>query len=61
MVEEERYCGDIIIQISAVNNSLKALGHKILKNHLKTCVVEDIKNNKLDIIDEVIDLTQKIN
>lgn len=61
MIEEDRYCGDILIQISAIDKSLKSLGNQILKNHLSTCVVEDIKNDKLEIIDEVMDLIKKLN
>ena len=61
MIEEDRYCDDILIQISAVNNSLKSLGNEMLKSHLATCVVEDIKNDKLEVIDDVVDLFGKLN
>ena len=57
MVDNDRYCGDLLIQISAVDQSLKSLGSRILKNHLETCVV---KNDKLEIIDEVMDLISKL-
>ena len=61
MIENDRYCNDILIQISAVDKSLKSLGNVILKNHLSTCVVEDIKNDKLDVIDEIFNLFAKLN
>lgn len=60
MVIDDRYCGDILIQIAAINRALKSLSNEILKNHLTTCVVEDIKKEKLEVIDEVIDLFNKI-
>ncbi len=60
MVEEDRYCADILMQIAAVDKALKSLGTEILKSHLSTCVVEDIKNNNLEIIDEVINLFNKL-
>ena len=60
MVIDDRYCGDILIQVAAINRALKSLSNEILKNHLTTCVVEDIKNEKLEVIDEVIDLFNKI-
>ena len=60
MLEEDRYCSDILIQISAVDKALKKLGQEILENHMKTCMVEDIKNNKIDTIDEVMDLCRKL-
>ena len=61
MIEDDRYCNDILIQISAINKSLKSLGNEILKSHLSTCVVNDLKNNNLEVVDEVIDLFEKLN
>ncbi len=61
MIEENRYCNDILIQISAVIKSLKSVENELLKNHLSTCVVRDIKNDKLEIIDEFMDFIKKIN
>lgn len=60
MIVDDRYCGDILIQISAVNNSLKSLGNNILEKHLSTCVVSDIKNNNFEILDEVMSLVKKL-
>ena len=42
-------------------HSLKSLGNNILKSHMKSCMVENIKNDKLEIIDEVVELIDKIN
>ena len=39
MIANDRYCGDILIQIAAVNKSLQTIGNSILENHIKTCVV----------------------
>lgn len=61
MISDDRYCADILIQISAINKSLKSLGNEIMKSHLSTCVVEDIKNDKLEVIDEVVSLFEKMN
>jgi len=61
MIDDDRYCGEVLIQISAVNRALKSLGNKMLKSHLSTCVVNDIRSGKLEIIDEVMDLIEKIN
>ena len=60
MVDEDRHCDDIMIQISAVSNALKSLGQEILLNHMKTCMVEDINNKKYDTIDEVMDLCRRM-
>ena len=60
MVQDDRYCKDILIQISAITKSLNSIAIKILKNHLDTCVVEDIKKGNLEITQEVIDLIKKL-
>jgi DNA-binding FrmR family transcriptional regulator len=39
MIEEERYCVDILNQISAVRSALDALGVELLTNHLESCVI----------------------
>ena len=61
MVENDRYCGDILIQISSASNALKSLGNEILKNHMKTCVVENIQEGNTEIVDELVDLFAKLN
>ncbi len=61
MIIEDRYCDDVLIQISASMKSLKSLGNEMLKNHLATCVVEKIKQEDDRVIDEVIDLFSRLN
>ena len=60
MIEDDRYCNDVLIQISSTIYALKGLGTEMLKSHLRTCVVKDIKNNKLEILDEAVDLFGKL-
>ncbi len=60
MIEDDRYCGDVLIQIAAVSKSLQSLGNKILEKHLKTCVVDEIKDGNIDIIDDVMLLIKKL-
>lgn len=61
MLEEDRYCNDILIQISAINKSLKSVSNEMLKSHLIHCVATDIKNDNLEIIDEVMTLIKNLN
>lgn len=61
MVEQDIYCDDILIQISAASNSLKSLGRLILENHIRTCVVDEIKDGNNEIIDELIRSFSKLN
>jgi DNA-binding FrmR family transcriptional regulator len=60
MVEDDRYCSDILLQVSSATNALKSFGNELLKSHMKSCMVEDIKNDKLEVIDEVFDLFGKL-
>ncbi|MEJ7604797.1 MAG: metal-sensitive transcriptional regulator [Bryobacteraceae bacterium] len=42
MVEEDRYCADIMIQISAVHEALRTVGRALMRNHLKHCATQAI-------------------
>lgn len=46
MVQDERYCTDILVQVSAVQSALNGFTTRLLSSHIKTCVVQDIKNGK---------------
>lgn len=61
MVENDAYCNDVLIQLSAVKNSIKSLSSAILENHLYTCVARDLENGELDTMDEVISLFKRFN
>lgn len=61
MIEEDTYCNDLLIQLSAVINSLKSLSNHVLENHLYTCVTRDLGNGDVEAIDEVIGLFKKFN
>lgn len=60
MIVDDRYCDDVLIQLLAVTKSLKSIGNNIMKNHLSTCVVEEIQNGNKEIIDEVMYLFGRI-
>ena len=60
MIEEDRYCGDILMQVAAVESALQALGYVMLQDHMETCVVEEIQNGNTAIVDEAIELVKKL-
>ena len=43
MVEEERYCADILVQIASVQEALRAVGRSLMKNHLRHCAAQAIR------------------
>ncbi|MGL4913772.1 MAG: metal-sensitive transcriptional regulator [Romboutsia sp.] len=61
MVEEERYCVDILVQISAIRSAINKVGAMILENHVKGCVNNSIKNNDEDIESTINELVDTIN
>ena len=61
MIENDAYCNDVLIQLSAVENSVKSLSAHILENHLYKCVTRDLENGDLDTIDELISLFKRFN
>lgn len=60
MVQEDRYCVDILTQVSAVQAALNSFNKTLLKNHIKTCVVEDIKADNEAAVDELCGVIQKL-
>jgi CsoR family transcriptional regulator, copper-sensing transcriptional repressor len=59
MVEEERYCADILTQISSVHEALRGVGRELVRNHLKHCATSAIRkgdDSAEAMYDEVVDL-----
>ena len=59
MVEEDRYCGDVLTQLAAVESAVKAISREVMRDHLETCVVERIQAGDTEVVDEVMDLFRK--
>ena len=60
MLDDNRYCGDILTQVAAVESALQAFGYVVLKEHMETCVVEKIKQGDVEVIDEAVELIKKL-
>lgn len=60
MVEEDRYCIDILNQVSAASSALNSFSEKLLGNHIKSCVVNDIKNDQMETVDELLKTIKKM-
>jgi CsoR family transcriptional regulator, copper-sensing transcriptional repressor len=62
MVEEDRYCADIMTQISSAHEALRAVGRELMRNHLKHCATAAIKSGdeEADVMyDELVDMMYK--
>ena len=63
MVEEDRYCPDVITQIASVQEALRGVGRQLLRNHLKHCATSAIKKGPADAdrtYDELLELITSI-
>lgn len=61
MINDNRYCKDVLLQVAACEKALQSFGYQILQEHLSSCVTTKIKNGDLEIIDETMDIIRKIN
>lgn len=60
MVEKNAYCTDILIQVAAANAALNAFNKELLANHIRTCVADDIRSGRDDVIDDLVNTLQKL-
>ena len=59
MVEEDRYCADVLIQLAAVEKAVGAISRELMADHLETCVVERIQAGDTEVVSEVMDLLKR--
>ena len=59
MIEEDRYCADVLTQISSVHEALRSVGKELMRNHLKHCATAAIREGNTEIYDELLDLMYK--
>lgn len=60
MLEDDAYCPDILIQVSAVTSALGSFSRVLLSNHISTCVAEDLRAGNDETIGELIRTLQKM-
>lgn len=59
MIEDSRYCVDVLVQVSAVQSALQSFGRELLCSHIRSCVADDIRNGGEDAVEELVMLLQK--
>jgi CsoR family transcriptional regulator, copper-sensing transcriptional repressor len=62
MIEEDRYCADIMTQISSVHEALRSVGRELMRNHLKHCATQAIRSGEggaEQMYDELVDMMYK--
>ncbi len=64
MIEEDRYCADVLAQISSVTEALRGVGRELMRNHLKHCATHAIRAGEPEaeaMYDELVDLMHRFN
>ena len=59
MLDDNRYCGDVLLQLAAAEKAIHRVSELVLENHLHTCVVEQVREGNEDVVDEAMDLIRK--
>ncbi|MDO4481306.1 MAG: metal-sensing transcriptional repressor [Bacillota bacterium] len=60
MLERDAYCTDILMQSAAVNAAVNAFNRELISNHIRGCVVRDIRDGHDEVIDELLDILRKL-
>lgn len=60
MLERDAYCVDILIQVSAINSALNSFNKELLGNHIRSCVVENVRSGNDEVIDELVKTIQRL-
>ena len=60
MVERDAYCPNILTQVAAANAALNSFNKVLLANHIRTCVTQDIKEDREETVDELVAVLQKL-
>ncbi len=60
MIEEDRYCVDVLMQCSAVSSALESLEREILSAHLRGCVKKDIAEGRDEVLDETMKIIERM-
>ena len=60
MLEDEAYCTNVLTQVTAIQAALNAFNKELFANHIKSCVVEDIRSGNIDVVDDLVCTLQKL-
>ncbi|WP_165173816.1 metal-sensing transcriptional repressor [Adlercreutzia sp. ZJ242] len=59
MIDDNRYCGDVLMQLAAAESAIRRVSEMLLREHLETCVVEEIRSGNDEVVEEVMDLIRR--
>lgn len=59
MIEDDRYCEDVLIQLSAVEKSVRSLSNLVLEKHIHGCLANNLIDGDLSTLDEIVALIKR--
>ena len=59
MIDDNRYCGDVLVQLAAAEKAVHRVSELVLENHLHTCVVEQVRQGNDEVVDEAMQLIHR--
>lgn len=59
MIEDDRYCGDVLTQLAAAEAAVRAVSREVLRDHMETCVTERIQAGDTEVVDELCGLLRR--
>ena len=60
MIENDAYCNDVLIQTAAISAAVNAVSREVLRAHLNTCVIRDIRAGRDEVTDELMETLERI-
>ena len=59
MLDDNRYCGDVLVQLAAAESAVHRIAEIVLQDHMETCVVEQVRAGNVEVVDEAMRLIKK--
>lgn len=59
MIDDNRYCDDVLTQLSAIEKAVKSLSSVILEKHMYSCIKNDVQRGNTEIVDELMKLFRR--
>ena len=60
MIDEDKYCIDVLTQSSAITSAMNSFNKEVLTNHIRNCVTANIKAGNDEVVEEMLDMLQKL-
>ena len=59
MIDDNRYCGDVLVQLAAAESAVHSVSMLMLQDHMETCVVERIQRGDSEVVEETVQLIKR--